>query len=188
MVKLVKTPPFHGGSVGSNPTGVTKMSLALQKRGFAMFCRLLAAICFAALFCFSSPAADADSGLPVTSPFGWRLHPIYGDWRFHAGVDLGYEEGAPVNVLFAGEVVQSGNFADGYGNQVLVYHPDMDTYTRYAHLQAVYVTAGSWVDAGTIIGLVGATGNVTGPHLHLECIISDGEGGYNYTDPLVLWQ
>ena len=93
-----------------------------------------------------------------------------------------------MNVLFAGEVVQSGNFADGYGNQVLVYHPDMDAYTRYAHLQAVYVSAGSWVDAGTIIGLVGATGNVTGPHLHLEYIISDGEGGYNYTDPLVLWQ
>lgn len=150
------------------------------------FCILIVSSFF---LCFSSiPSVSADADLPVTSPFGWRIHPIYGTWKFHAGVDLGYDYGAPVNVLFDGEVVQSGNFDDGYGNQVLVYHAAIDSYTRYAHLSEVYVTAGEWVGAGSIVGLVGATGNVTGPHLHLEYIVPDGQGGYTYTDPLILWQ
>lgn len=137
-------------------------------------------------FFFSSVSLAAD--LPVTSPFGWRLHPIYGTWRFHAGVDLGYESGAPVNILFDGEIVQSGDFDDGYGNQILAYHPQIDAYTRYAHMSALTVAAGDTVAAGTIIGYVGATGNVTGPHLHLEYMPSDGAGGYTYVDPLTLWE
>lgn len=148
--------------------------------------RRISLVCLSLVFFFSSVVL-AD-GLPVTSPFGWRLHPIYGEWRFHAGVDLGYSYGEPVNILFAGEIVQSGDFQDGYGNQILAYHPSIDAYTRYAHLADITVTAGDYVEAGTIIGYVGATGNVTGPHLHLEYIPSDGAGGYVYADPLLLWE
>lgn len=128
------------------------------------------------------------AALPVTSPFGWRRHPIYGDWRFHSGVDLGYDYGTPVPALFDGSVVMAGNYDDGYGNQVLIYHSTADVYTRYAHLQVVYVSPGFYVSSGSIIGEVGSTGNSTGPHLHLEYITPDNNGGYEYTDPLILWE
>lgn len=67
------------------------------------------------------PSTEAQE-LPVTSPFGWRIHPQTGDWRFHTGVDLGYEYGTGIAALFDGVVVQSGDFGDGYGMQVLLYH------------------------------------------------------------------
>ena len=126
--------------------------------------------------------------LPVTSAFGWRVHPISGEWKFHTGVDLGYAEGTPIPALFDGIVIQSGDYADGYGNQVLLYHPAYDTYTRYAHMSDVYVSVNQYITQGTVIGLVGATGYVTGAHLHLEYIVRGVDGGYVYADPLVLWQ
>ena len=125
--------------------------------------------------------------LPVTSPFGWRVHPISGQWKFHSGVDLGYDYGSLIISLFDGEVVSSGNFSDGYGNQVLIYHRSIDAYTRYAHCSDIYVSAGAEVLAGNVMGAVGSTGYSTGPHLHLEYIIRDGDN-YVYADPLILWQ
>lgn len=138
------------------------------------------------VFFFSNVASAAY--LPVTSNFGWRVHPITGEWKFHAGVDLGYEYGSAIIALFDGVVMQAGNYSDGYGNQVLIYHRANDTYTRYAHLSEVSVRINSQVVAGQVIGYVGDTGNVTGPHLHLEYIIPSGNGQYIYTDPLILWQ
>ena len=131
----------------------------------------------------SAQAAD----LPVTSPFGWRIHPITGEWKFHSGVDLGYNYGTFVPALFDGTVVQAGDFDDGYGNQVLIYHNAIDAYTRYGHMSALYVSAGDYVSAGQTIGAVGSTGNSTGPHLHLEYIVRAADGGFEYTDPLILW-
>ena len=128
------------------------------------------------------------ASLPVTSSFGWRVHPLTGEWTFHAGVDLGYDFGAGIPALFDGFVVSSGNYEDGYGNQVLIYHSDIDSYTRYGHMSVLYVSPGEYVSQGQIIGLIGSTGNSTGPHLHLEYIIPDGAGGYQYADPLILWQ
>ena len=136
------------------------------------------------LFPFCVHAAD----LPVTSAFGWRVHPISGEWKFHTGVDLGYAEGTPIPALFDGIVIQSGNYADGFGNQVLLYHPAYDTYTRYAHMSDVYVSVNRYITQGTVIGLVGATGYVTGAHLHLEYIVRGADGDYVYADPLMLWQ
>lgn len=125
---------------------------------------------------------------PITSEFGYRFHPISGEWKFHAGVDLGYDFGTQVPVLFNGTVILSGNFGDGYGNQVLVYHDYLDSYSRYAHLNDVFVSAGDYVEQGGIIGLVGSTGYSTGPHLHLEYIVRADDGSYVYTNPLELWQ
>lgn len=126
--------------------------------------------------------------LPVSSSFGWRTHPVYGDWRFHAGLDLAYDSGTPILALFDGMVVMAGDYGDGYGNQVLLYHAASDTYTRYAHCMAVYVVPGDSVAASSSIAAVGSTGNSTGPHLHLEYIVADGNGGYIYADPILLWQ
>ena len=125
--------------------------------------------------------------LPVTSPFGWRVHPISGEYSFHTGVDLGYAYGTGVLALFDGVAIKAGDYGDGYGNQVLLYHGESDCYTRYAHLSIVYISSGQSVMQGQVIGLVGATGNATGPHLHLEYIVSN-ISGYEYRDPLTLWQ
>lgn len=147
------------------------------KKIFALFVALLMQA--------SSSVLAAD--LPVSSAFGWRVHPIYGTWKFHAGVDLGYEYGSAVPALWEGQVVQCGNFGDGYGNQVMLYHVGLDSYTRYAHLAAIYVSGGDFVSQGQAIGTVGATGNVTGAHLHLEYIARGADGNYQYMNPLDLW-
>jgi murein DD-endopeptidase MepM/ murein hydrolase activator NlpD len=152
--------------------------MRLKRKAAVLFVAIMAGI--------SSLAMAAD--LPVTSPFGWRVHPITGTWKFHAGVDLGYEYGSGVPALWDGQVVQCGNFDDGYGNQVMLYHAAVDAYTRYAHLSAIYVNGGDGVSQGQVIGAVGATGNVTGPHLHLEYIARGEDGSYQYMNPLDLWR
>lgn len=138
------------------------------------------------LFIWGTAVCEAD--LPITSPFGWRNDPYTGEWKFHAGVDLGYDYGAGIPALFDGIVVSAGNFNDGYGNQVLLYHQAIDSYTRYGHCSEIYVSVGDLVYAGQFIAAVGNTGRSTGPHLHLEYIVRSADGGYEYVDPLILWQ
>lgn len=147
----------------------------------------LITVLIAAYLVFSSGVTSA-AEMPVSSPYGWRIHPITGEYKFHAGVDLAYDYGAGVPALFDGMIIQAGDYTDGYGYQVLIYHQVTDTYTRYAHLSGFFVAPGQIVSQGELIGIVGSTGNSTGPHLHLEYIIPDGAGGYQYADPLILWQ
>jgi len=103
---------------------------------------------------------------PVTSPFGDRVHPLTGEYRFHAGVDLGAEEGTPVLAALAGEVVFSGE-QGGYGLAVQIEHGG-NLRTLYGHLSRIAVRQGQSVSQGKTIGYVGSTGNSTGPHLHFE--------------------
>ena len=132
------------------------------------------------------PANVQAIDFPVTSPFGWRVHPISGEWKFHSGVDLGYEYGAYIAAVYDGQVIVAENRGDGYGNQVLIYHPMFDSYTRYAHCSVLHVVPGQMVASGQVIAQVGSTGYSTGPHLHLEYIIKV-DGVYQYTDPLSLY-
>lgn len=152
-------------------------------KGCRIWAEVIMGLCL--LLCAAvSEAAD----LPVTSPFGWREHPITGEWKFHSGVDLGYDYGTIVPALFSGTVVEEGNFSDGYGNHVTLYHPDYNTYTKYCHLAEIYVETGQAVVQGQGIGAVGSTGNSTGPHLHLEYIVWNPDTGeYEFADPLTLW-
>lgn len=105
-------------------------------------------------------------GGEVTSPFGWRIHPIYGDSRFHAGVDLGASYGDSVACAGNGTVISAG-WNGGYGNCVIV---DIGNgYSAvYGHLSAIYVSSGETVSAGQTVGAVGSTGDSTGAHLHYE--------------------
>lgn len=96
----------------------------------------------------------------VSSPFGPR-----GD-RFHAGIDLEARTGTPVRAAAAGLVTWAGP-ADGFGNLVVLAHGS-GVRTLYAHLSRIDVALGSRVRDGARIGLVGATGEATGPHLHFE--------------------
>ena len=118
---------------------------------------------------------------PFTSAFGWRRHPIFGDMRFHAGIDIGAPYGASVWAADAGTVVYAGE-ASGYGTLVLVSHGTQnvqDITTGYAHMSALLVAEGQRVDRGQQVGRVGNEGNSTGPHLHFEVRL-DG----NPVDPL----
>jgi murein DD-endopeptidase MepM/ murein hydrolase activator NlpD len=107
---------------------------------------------------------------PLTSRYGWRTHPIYGDRRFHAGIDIGAGYGSPVWAAEGGTVVYAGA-ASGYGTLVLVSHGTRngrDIATAYAHMSAVLVTQGQQLERGQQVGRVGNEGNSTGPHLHFE--------------------
>ncbi|GHF24205.1 peptidase [Streptomyces mashuensis] len=84
----------------------------------------------------------------------------------HTGVDFHAETGTSVRSVAAGTVVEAG-WGGAYGNNVVIKHND-GTYTQYGHLSSIDVSVGQTVTAGQQIGLSGATGNVTGPHLHFE--------------------
>ncbi|MBD2517078.1 M23 family metallopeptidase [Nostoc sp. FACHB-973] len=102
----------------------------------------------------------------ITSVFGWRIHPITGNQRFHAGTDLGAPTGTPVLAAAAGQV-ETANWLGGYGLAVIVNHKSAEQ-TLYGHMSEIFVQPGQWVQAGTMLGRVGSTGNSTGPHLHFE--------------------
>ena len=114
---------------------------------------------------------------PITSLFGFRLHPITGNQRFHAGTDIGASQGTPVLAAQDGVVV-SADYAGGYGLMVTLQHEVDGTLleTRYAHLSDITVDPGTEVKKGNVIGLVGSTGNSTGPHLHFEMLQMTAEG------------
>ncbi|MDZ8184391.1 MAG: M23 family metallopeptidase [Nostoc sp. ChiSLP02] len=103
---------------------------------------------------------------PITSLFGWRIHPITGNQRFHAGTDLGAPMGTPVLAAAAG-TVETANWVGGYGLTVILNHKSAEQ-TLYGHMSEIFVQPGQWVQPGTVIGRVGSTGNSTGPHLHFE--------------------
>ncbi len=88
----------------------------------------------------------------------------------HTGIDFHAASGTPVQSVGVGTVVEAG-WGGAYGNQVVIKMHD-GTYTQYAHLSSVSVSAGQKVTAGQQIGLSGATGNVTGAHLHFEARMS----------------
>ena len=117
----------------------------------------------------------------TTSTFGWRLHPVIGTWRMHAGLDLAAPEGTPVVAALSGRVVMSG-VAGGYGLAVEVEHDRPRRRTLYGHLSELYVKEGDTVRQGEVIGRVGSTGLSTGPHLHFELRLPQ-EGGWVAIDP-----
>ena len=98
---------------------------------------------------------------PITSPFGMR-------WgRMHTGLDFGAPAGARVSAAGRGTVSSAGWNSGGYGNLVVIDHR-LGFQSWYAHLSSIAVSPGQAVNGGTPIGAVGATGHVTGPHLHFE--------------------
>ena len=101
-----------------------------------------------------------------TSPFGWRIHPVYGDWRFHYGVDLSAPTGTPIVASRSGKVTQA-SYDSSSGYHVYVNHGD-GFVTRYLHMTHYIVSPGQYVNAGQVIGYCGSTGASTGPHLHFS--------------------
>lgn len=119
-----------------------------------------------------APSSGWASPLPgacITDTYG------YHSWRgyVHQGLDLGAATGTPVRAAAGGQVTRSGWIWSGYGISVTIGHGD-DWTTHYAHLSSAAVGYGAWVSAGQVIGYVGSTGQVTGPHLHFEVSSSPG--------------
>ena len=102
----------------------------------------------------------------VTSPFGYRVHPILGTRRLHTGIDLRGSNGTPIGAAGDGTVILARAWG-GYGNTVVIDHGGGLT-TLYAHQSRVEVSSGAKVSAGQIIGHVGSSGLSTGAHLHFE--------------------
>ena len=118
-------------------------------------------------------------GLGVTSPFGWRIHPVFHTRKLHTGVDLGAQEGTPIYASGDG-VVERAGWASGYGRFVMIKHVN-GFETAYGHMSRIadITQVGATVRQGQIIGYVGHTGDATGPHLHFEVRING-----NFVDPL----
>ena len=113
-------------------------------------------------FAYASPLPEA----AVSSPFGYREHPVQGEERFHYGVDLAADSGTPVACFADGSVTAVGE-SSSYGKYLIVAH-EGGYATLYAHCSAVTVSSGSAVKRGQEIARVGETGMATGPHLHFE--------------------
>lgn len=112
--------------------------------------------------------ADTENRPPVngrvSSGFGMRRHPVYGERRFHHGVDISAPAGSAICPVKSGNVIFSGT-QKGYGNVIIIDHGNGFAST-YAHNSVNLVEEGDYVDEKTVIGLVGSTGASTGPHLH----------------------
>ncbi|MDB1087184.1 peptidoglycan DD-metalloendopeptidase family protein [Streptomyces sp. ACA25] len=136
----------------------------------------------------AAPAAQAAA--PAASGFSVPVHAApstrYGMagnlWSsgYHTGADFAASTGTKVMAVSTGTVVSAG-WAGAYGNEVVIRHSD-GRYSQYAHLSALSVSSGQSVQAGQQIGLVGSTGNSTGPHLHFE--VRTGPGYGSDIDPL----
>lgn len=108
----------------------------------------------------------------LTSPYGYRIHPILDYERLHAGLDIGAKFGEEI-IAADGGTVLIAEYSDSYGNFVLIDHGDRYS-TAYGHMSEIAVEAGQEVKQGELIGYIGSTGWSTGPHLHFE-IRLDGE-------------
>ncbi|MFS8885028.1 murein hydrolase activator EnvC family protein [Synechococcus sp. H70.2] len=103
---------------------------------------------------------------PITSGFGWRVHPIYGSRRFHTGIDFGVPIGTPVRAAERGTVLYAGWYG-GYGYTVIINHGGGIT-TLYAHNSRITVEVGQEIQRGQVVAASGSTGLSTGPHVHFE--------------------
>lgn len=103
----------------------------------------------------------------VTARFGYASNPFNNLPYIHKGLDFGYGYGAPIVSVANGVVVEQKYDPYDYGNYVVIRHP-YGYSSKYAHLQKAYVKVGDKINQGQVIGTMGSTGKVTGPHLHLE--------------------
>jgi len=108
-----------------------------------------------------------------TSGYGYRIHPIYKEKKFHMGLDLAAEKGTPVKATADGIVEKAEYKPEGYGRFLVIMHNDEYT-TLYAQLSEMNVKVGDKVKKGEVIGAVGSSGMSTAPHLHYE-VRKDGE-------------
>ena len=123
----------------------------------------------------------------MTSPYGYRIHPITKTREMHTGIDIAKPEGTPIRGGIGGTVVFAGDNG-GYGNTVIIEFIDVETgigyRVLYAHMHEINVAVGDVLTVGHIIGTVGSTGASTGNHLHMEVRINENGGAWRTINPL----
>lgn len=124
------------------------------------------------VFCWPAPSYTY-----ISSPFGYRIHPVYGTKKYHSGLDLAAPGGSPILAAANGTVKFSG-WNGGYGYCVIIDHGS-GIQTLYGHSSKLLVSVGQSVSRGQTIALVGTTGTSTGNHLHFE-VLNNGSP----TDPM----
>lgn len=124
------------------------------------------------IFCWPAPSSTR-----ISSPYGYRIHPVYKTKKFHSGIDLAAPGGSNILAAADGVVVRAG-WNGGYGNCVVVDHGG-GVSTLYAHARKLLVSTGQKVTRGQVIALVGTTGTSTGNHLHFEVLLNG-----KTTDPM----
>lgn len=110
----------------------------------------------------------------ITSPFGWRTHPIFNSRTFHSGVDIAGPNRGSIKASNSGKVIYCGWYG-GYGKVVILDHGVVNgkpTTTLYAHMSSIRVAQGQFVNKGDVVGYEGTTGYSTGPHVHFEVRIN----------------
>jgi len=106
----------------------------------------------------------------ITSPFGWRTHPIFNTRTFHSGIDIGGPNLGAIKASNSGKVIYTGWYG-GYGKVVILEHGIVNgkpITTLYAHMSRIAVANGTKVQRGQVLGYEGTTGYSTGPHCHFE--------------------
>ena len=120
---------------------------------------------------------------PITSPFGWRVHPIFKSRTFHSGIDIAGPNGGAIVASNSGKVIYVGWYS-GYGKVVIIDHglyKGKPTTTLYAHMSGFAVSNGQYVKRGQTIGYEGSTGYSTGPHCHFEVRVNGKvQNPFNY--------
>jgi murein DD-endopeptidase MepM/ murein hydrolase activator NlpD len=120
-----------------------------------------------------------NTGVPISSPFGNRVHPVTKEWKFHNGIDMAVPNNTPVYAPEDGFV--SGVLTNEAGGlQLLINHPSVNLRSGYAHLNKRFVKDDQKVNKGQLIALTGNTGRSTGPHLHFSLKTIDSK---EYVDP-----
>ncbi|HEY6235043.1 MAG TPA: peptidoglycan DD-metalloendopeptidase family protein, partial [Candidatus Elarobacter sp.] len=114
---------------------------------------------------------------PITSPFGWRMHPVYHRMILHRGIDIGVPTGTPVVAAGGGTIILASYQGD-CGNMIAIDHHG-GLSTIYCHLSQIFVSVGQEIQRGQAIGAAGATGDATGPHVHFQ-VMKNG----NPVDPM----
>ena len=127
---------------------------------------------------FSWPAPASYN---ITSPYGYRIHPVYKTRKFHSGIDIGAGYGTAVVAANGGTVTMAG-WNGGYGNCIVIDHGG-GLATLYGHLSSMSVSRGASVSKGQQIGKIGSTGVSTGPHLHFEALKNGST-----TDPMAYFK
>jgi len=107
----------------------------------------------------------------ITSYYGWREDPFTGEREFHNGIDIGPSLGTPIIAAHDGVVSRAEWGTTGYGRQIVLQDKN-GLSTRYAHCDALFVTAGQTVKQGDVIATVGSSGRSSGPHLHYEVMMN----------------
>ncbi len=106
----------------------------------------------------------------ITSPYGYRTHPIFGTTIYHSGIDIGADYGTPVHAADRGTIVYA-DWMSGYGNTIIIDHGNGMS-TLYGHNESLAVSEGQTISKGQVVAYVGSTGNSTGPHCHFEVRIN----------------